>query len=377
MKVFFSLLIVLAGFTGFEAQAQKVLSGAQVRPVVQPAVNPENKEKRAEREEFMAIQKAQQEAQGISTMRRIRQRDRIRCGTNLQLKCFAYREDEMWQGIDADFCKAIALAVVGDADHIEMVNVEADEVSRALNSGRIDVMLSGAPISARSEVSKNIMPVGVLYYEPQMLMMSEKDGEENEDFIGKKICVAEGTDYSRNFETFNNEHNLEAKTLPFPTVKAMREGFLLKRCDMATAGAVYLSGMKQAMAKSNFKIFPEPISVAPVMASVARGNNDFGLAVKWVINGLQLAEQYGMNAKNLNFFRGHNNPEIRNLMGDNPQLWNGLGLFPKWLDQAVAIVGNYGAIFERNVGAESDYKIKREQGKLIKDGGAIYPEPFL
>lgn len=372
MKVFFSLFIVLAGLTGFEAQAQKVLSGASVRPVVQPVVNQEKVAKA--QEEKREVQLA---SQGVSTLRRVKQRDVVRCGTNLQLKCFAYREDDMWRGIDADFCKAIALAVVGDADHMEMINVEADEVSQALSSGKIDVMLSGAPVSARSEISRNIMPVGVLYYEPQMLMMSEKAGEKDDDFVGKKICVAEGTDYARNFESFNYEHNLESKSLMFPTVKAMREGFLLKRCDMATAGAVYLSGMKQAMAKSNFKIFPEPISVAPVMATVARGNNDFGLAVKWVINGLQLAEQYGMNAKNLNFFRGHNNPEIRNLMGDDPKLWNGLGLFPKWLDQAVAIVGHYGAIFERNVGEESDYKIKREHGKLIKDGGVIYPEPFL
>ena len=210
-----------------------------------------------------------------------------------------------------------------------------------------------------------------------MLMMSDRDGSQNEDFIGKKICVAEGTDYLRNYEMFNSEHNLESKYLTFQSMKAMREGFLLKRCDMATAGAVYLNGMKQAMSKSNFKIFPEPIAAAPVMASVARGNNDFGLAVKWIINGLQLAEQYGMNAKNLNFFRGHNNPEIRNLMGDDSGLWNSLGLFPKWLDQAITITGHYGAIFERNVGEESDYKIKREQGKLLKDGGVIYPQPFL
>ena len=370
MKVFFSLLVILFGFIGTDAQAQRVLSGAVVSPVVQPVVQ----------ERSVKIEKVepiQYEAAGISTLRRIKQRDKVRCGTNLQLKCYAYREDEIWYGIDADFCKAIALAVVGDADRIEMVNVEDNDVSRALQSGRIDVMLSGATVNAGAEIKRGIMPVGVLYYEPQMLMMSDRDGKEDDDFINKKICVAEGSDYFRNYEMFNLEHDLRSKYLKFPSTKAVREGFLLKRCDMATAGAVYLNGMKQAMAKSNFKIFPEPIAAAPVMAAVARGNDGFGLAVKWVINGLQLAEQYGMNAKNLSFFRAHNNPEIRNLMGDNSALWEALGLYPKWLDQAVALVGNYGAIFERNVGAESDYKIKRGQGKLLKDGGVIYPEPFL
>ncbi len=368
MKVFFSLFVILAGFLTTEAQAQKVLSGAAVRPVVQPVIKAENKPEAVS--EYPDLR-------GMSTLRRIKQRDKVRCGTNLQLKCYAYREDDMWYGIDADFCKAIALAVVGDANNIEMINVEADEVSRALNTGKIDVMLSGAAVTATAEIKQKVMPVGVLYYEPQMLMMAEQDGDKNEDFIGKKICVSEGTDYFRNYELFNSAHNLESKYLKFKSTKAMREGFLLKRCDMATAGAVYLNGVKQAMAKSSFKIFPEPIAAAPVMATVARGNNDFGMAVKWVINGLQLAEQYGMNAKNLNFFRGHNNPEIRNLMGDESQMWVALGLFPKWLDQAIALVGNYGTIFERNVGEESDYKIKREQGRLVKDGGVVYPEPFL
>ncbi|MBQ7633503.1 MAG: transporter substrate-binding domain-containing protein [Alphaproteobacteria bacterium] len=371
MKVFFSLLSILAGFVATDANAQKILSGAEVRPVVQPVVQPKNSAPE------YAENITRPETNGISTLRRIKQRDKVRCGSNLQLKSYAYREDETWHGIDADFCKAIALAVVGDADHIEMVNVEGDEVAYALKNGKIDIMLSGGTATAKTEILHKLMPVGVLYYEPQMLLMSEHEGKDNEDFIGKKICVTDDSDYFRNYELFNSEHNLESKYLKFPSMKATREGFLLKRCDMATGGAVYLNGMKQAMAKTKFKIFPEPISVAPVMATVARGNNDFGLTVKWVINGLQLAEQYGMTAKNLNFFRGHNNPEIRNLMGDNSKLWVSLGAFPKWLDQAIAIVGNYGEIFERNVGMESDYKIKRKQGKLIKDGGVVYPQPFL
>lgn len=373
MKVFFSLFIILFGLTAADARAERILSGAAVAPITHPIVRPRETPEVVIEPEIVAPR----EPEGVSSIRKVKQRDKVRCGTNLQLKCYAYREDDMWRGIDADFCKAIALAVVGDADHIEMVNVEAGEVAQALNSGRIDVMLSGASLNAGLEINKRVMPVGVLYYEPQMLMLSERDGKENEDFIGKKICVTEGTDYFRNYEMFNSEHNLQSKYLKFPSSKAMREGFLLKRCDMATAGAVYLNGMKQAMAKTKSKIFPEPIAVAPVMATVARGSGDFGLAVKWIINGLQLAEQYGMTAKNLNFFRGHNNQEIRNLIGDDSALWTSLGLFPKWLDQAVALVGNYGAIFERNVGEESDYKIKREEGKLLKDGGVVYPEPFL
>ena len=145
MKVFFSLFTILAMFWGADAAAQKVLTGATVRPVVEPVVQPVVKVRGSAVTSVKSLESSTH--RGISTLRRIKQRDRVRCGTNLQLKCYAYREDEMWHGIDADFCKAIALAVVGDADHIEMVNVEANEVAKALKTGKIDVMLSGASVT--------------------------------------------------------------------------------------------------------------------------------------------------------------------------------------------------------------------------------------
>ena len=99
--------------------------------------------------------------------------------------------------------------------------------------------------------------------------------------------------------------------------------------------------------------------------------------MKWILNALLLAEQYGINAQNINFFVSHNNPEIRNLMGDNPELWQNLGLRSIWVTDAIKLLGNYGEIYDRNIGVDSEYKIDRNQGKLIKDGGIIYPLPFL
>ena len=109
----------------------------------------------------------------------------------------------------------------------------------------------------------------------------------------------------------------------------VREAFLLKRCQMVTAGALFLSGMKQSMLKSETKIYPDHIAITPVYALVRSNNEEFRVAVKWVLNALLLAEQYGINAQNINFFVSHNNPEIRNLMGDNPELWQ--NLFPLFL----------------------------------------------
>ena len=308
---------------------------------------------------------------------RIKQRGRVRCGTNTQLKCYAYVSNHEWTGIDTDFCRAIALAVLGDANKIDMRNVEDSEVSKALESGKVDVMLSGIPYAAKYDVKGKMIPSGLLYYDPQMLLIADTKGDKAEDFENKKMCVAEDSDYLRNFEAFNAKYNLNTKYLKFPNVRKAREAFLLKRCEMMTGGAVYLNGMKQALTKSYMTIIPKSIATTPVYATVHQKHMDFAIAVKWIINALQLAEQYGITAKNIEFFRAHNSTEIRNLMGDNPELWQAMRLRPMWLDDAIQIVGNYGEIYERNLGKESPYKIKRREGNLVKNGGTVSPDPFM
>jgi general L-amino acid transport system substrate-binding protein len=306
----------------------------------------------------------------------IRAQGKVRCGSNTQLKSFARLDDGIWYGIDADICKAIAIAVLGDPEKIEMVNVEATEVGKALANGKIDVMLSGVPFKASQEISGGAENAGLLYYDQQLLMVADED-KEPEYYRGKKICVAAGSDYYRNFEEFNLKHNLDVSYLTFADMARVREAFLLKRCQMVTAGALFLSGLKQSMLKSDTKIFPDQIAISPVYALVRPHNKEFRLAVKWILNALFLAEQYGINAQNLNFFASHNNQEIRNLMGDDPKLWQSLGLRSFWLNDAIKLLGNYGEIYDRNIGADSEYKIDRAQGKLVKDGGIVYPLPFM
>ena len=316
------------------------------------------------------------EVPDISYLSYIRSRGVLRCGTNTQLKSFARLEDGIWYGIDADICKAIAIAVLGDSEKIEMVNVDASNVGKALSIGKIDVMLSGVPFKAAQEINGSVENAGLLYYDQQLLMVADED-KEPEFYRGKKICLASGSDYYRNFEKFNMEHNLDVSYLTFTDMAKVREAFLLKRCQMVTAGALFLSGMKQSMLKSETKFYPDQIAITPVYALVRSNNEEFRLAVKWILNALLLAEQYGINAQNINFFISHNNPEIRNLMGDNPELWQNLGLRSVWVTDAVKLLGNYGEIYDRNIGADSEYKIDRNQGRLLKDGGIVYPLPFM
>ena len=306
----------------------------------------------------------------------IRSQGKIRCGTNTKLKSYAYLEDDVWHGIDADICKAIALAIIGDADKIEMINVEPDDVEKALANGQIDVMLSGKPFREVQEINGKVESAGLIYYDQQLLMVADKD-QEPEFYRGKKMCITTGSDYYRKFEEYNTKHDLNVSYLTFGDMDKVKEAFLLKRCQMITASALYLSGLKQSMMKTNAKIYPDQIALIPVHALVRAHNRELRLAVKWILNALFLAEQYGINGQNLTFFTSHNNQEIRNLVGDDPKLWQGLGLRSFWLIDAIRLLGNYGDIYNRNIGEDSDYKIERRQGKLVKDGGLIYPIPFM
>lgn len=307
----------------------------------------------------------------------IQKRGRVRCGTNLQTKSFAYKDDDGWHGIDADFCKAFALATLGDANKIEMINIEQPEIVTALNSGRIDVMLSGSAVSAKQEMYSGLERAGILYYEPQQIMFYDADGSKDSDFVNKKVCVLQDSGLFNNFDTFNLENNLKSNYLKLPSLRMLREALMLKRCDIATAGSVFLHGMKDAVLSEHMNLFDEPIAYMPVYALVKRDNADFVQAVRWIINALQLAEHYGIETKNIKFFEAHNNPEIRNLMGDDYDMWLRLGLLANWLKDAIPLLGNYGEIYERNLGEDSDYEIPRGAGRLAKDGGAISPVPFM
>ena len=311
------------------------------------------------------------------SLKAIRQRGRIRCGSNLQVKSYAHFEDGVWSGIDADFCRVFALAILGDNTKIEMVDVKQGDVVKALNEGKIDVMLSGASYSAAMETSHQALSAGLLYYDHQILLVSKKLGETNEDLHGKKICISTDTDYYKNFDDYNMRYDMDIKYLTFTNLPKAREAFLLKRCDMMTASGLMLYGILADLPKAKAKIVKTHIALHPIYAFVQKDNNELRLAVKWILNALFLAEQYQISVQNMAYFATNDNPEIRNLLGDNPQLWNNLGLRPKWVRDVITLIGNYGDIYDKNLGKNSRYDLERREGRLVKDGGTIYPVPFM
>lgn len=362
MKTFFVFGALLAGLGVLTAEAQPMPQLNEPvyyqQPVVHHPLDPE-----------MQLQR--------SPIEQMVWNNKVRCGSDMSVKSYAYKEDGVWHGIDADLCRVIAQALLGDNKKIQMVNVSQKNMSRALDENRIDVMLSGGAYSAKTETSRQALSAGFLYYDHQMLMVHKNDSENLKDYKGKKICISTDSDYFKNFDDYNFANDLGIRYLTFNTIKEAKEAFLLNRCQMLTASGLVLNGIIEERINSNAKVLPQQIALHPVYAYVQRDNNELRLALKWIFNALFLAEQYDINAQNLSFFASNDNPEIRNLLGDDTQLWTDLKAKPQWVREVISLLGSYKDIYDKNLGADSGYHLDRKEGRLVKDGGTIYPLPFI
>lgn len=315
-------------------------------------------------------------------LRYMQTRGVVRCGTDLSAQTYAYKDENgYWRGIDADLCRVLALAVLGDKERIEMVNVSTNMVSKYLTTNKIDIMLGGAPYSASNEIRSLATPVDIIYYDKQMFLARNADKATSmEDYKGQKVCVVNNSDDQYNLEEYNARYNLDLKPLFFSNNQRAKEAFLLNRCTLLTGNALFLTNvLKSAGIKdTTTQVLPEVISVKPVYAFASKGNNTWRISAKWLLNALKLAEDIGITSENINIFIGVSDTSTKNLLGVNPDLWNKFKVQnPQWLRQELKELGNYGEIYERNLGKKSEFKLEREQNKLMKDGGLIIPQPFL
>lgn len=314
-------------------------------------------------------------------LRYIQTRGNVRCGTDLRSKYYAYKdEDGFWHGFDVDICKAISQAVFNRSDRFVMVHVAPEEITRALSTNKIDIMLSSAPFSASKEIAYKTMPVDILYYDQQMFLARKiKDATSMEAYKGSKVCVVSDSDDYYNLLNYSENYKLDFTPLPFKLQQRATEAFLLNRCQLLTGGSIYLKNILASRFENNneVELLPESIALKPAYAIVAKDNNTLRIIVKWIFNALKLAEEHGITSNNVKVYIGSKDLSLQNLLGDNPALWSKFGLNPNWLRKAIEDIGNYGEIYERNIGLSSPLMIERRENNLLKNKGLITSQPFL
>ena len=314
------------------------------------------------------------------TIDAIKARGQLVCGVNTGLAGFSQADSAgNWSGLDVDVCRAIAASLLGDPAKVKWVPLSAQQRFAALQSGEIDVLSRNTTWTLTRDVSLGLNFTGVTYYDGQGFMVPVKGKIKNaKQLKNATVCVQSGTTTEKNLTDFSRANNLNIKPVVFEKLEATNAAYFSERCQAYTTDASGLASIRNKEAKNpaDHLILPDLISKEPLGPAVRRGDDEFFAIAKWVVFGLIEAEDYGVTQANVEAMqRDSKDPVIGRLLGTTEDTGKLLGLDKDWLVRALKATGNYGEIFERNVGPKSPLGLPRGSNNLWSKGGLIYAPP--
>ena len=333
---------------------------------------------------FVAAMTAAGLASGVAeaaTLEEVRERGALRCGTNEGLAGFAAKDtNDEWQGFDVSLCRAIAAAVLGDPQAVEFVPLNAQERFDALGAGRIDVLVRNSAWTFSRDTELQLDFKGVNYYDGQAFMVRRDLGITSaKDIVDQPVCFQIGTTAQMNLEGFFRTNNIEYLPVPVANNAVGQERYLAGDCTVYTTDASALAATRATFkAPGDHIILPEMISKEPLGPVVRHGDNAWGDIVGWTLNAMIAAEELGVTSANvLELASGPTaNPEINRLLGTEGELGAMMGLDRDWAVRVIASVGNYGEVFERNIGEATPVGLARGLNAQYTQGGLLYAPPF-
>ncbi len=326
----------------------------------------------------LAIVFTAQSASAQTTLKAVKDRGSLNCGSNGTLAGFGLPDAQgKWTGLDVDYCKALAAAVLGDPNKVKFVPLSAKDRFTALQSGEVDVLARNTTWTSSRDTSLGLNFVGVDYYDGQGFMVRKALKVNSAlELNGASVCVQQGTTTELNLSDFFRAHNMQVKTVTFATANEAVKAYDAGRCDAYTtdASGLYAERLRLANADEHI-VLPEVISKEPLGPAVRHGDDQWFDIAKWTLFALINAEELGMTQKNVDEMLKSANPDVKRFVGTEGNYGEQLGLAKDWAVQIVKAVGNYGEVFDRNVGATSPLKIDRGLNKLWNKGGIVYAPP--
>jgi general L-amino acid transport system substrate-binding protein len=319
-----------------------------------------------------------QTASAASTLDTVKERGFLQCGVNTGLPGFSNADEKgNWTGIDVDICRAIAAAVFGEASKVRYTPLTAKERLTAVQSGEVDVLSRNTTWTMTRDTSLGVNFTGITYYDGQGFMVSKGLGVKSAlELDGAAVCILAGTTTELNLADYFRTHGMKYEPVVFDTADQTERGFEAGRCDVLTSDQSQIYGLRIKLAEPDKAVvLPEVISKEPLGPVVRQGDDDWFNIVRWTLFALVNAEELGVNSSNVDEMKASTNPEIQRLLTQEGTEDSGLGLANDWIYQIVKQVGNYGEVFERNVGQGSPLKIERGLNALWKDGGLQYAPP--
>jgi len=313
------------------------------------------------------------------TLESVQKRGELICGVSTGIPGFSNPDERgVWKGIDVDVCKAVAAATLGDASKVKYIPLTGKERLTAVQSGEIDMLSRSTTWTLTRDTSLGLNFAGVNYYDGQGFMVSKNLGVKSAlELNGAAVCVQSGTTSELNLADYFKENNMEYKSIVFDTSDQTVKGFEAGRCDVLTSDQSQLYALRIKLAKPEDAIvLPEIISKEPFGPVVRQGDDAWFNIVKWTLFAMVNAEEMGVTSTNVDEMKSSPNPSVLRLLGVEGIKGKGLGLNDGWAYEIIRQVGNYGEVFERNVGQGSPLKIDRGLNELWNKGGIQYAPPI-
>jgi general L-amino acid transport system substrate-binding protein len=319
-------------------------------------------------------------ASAAATLDDVKARGHVNCGVTTGLTGFAAPDaNGVWDGFDVGVCRAVAAAIFGDATKVEFVPTTGQTRFTALASGEVDVLARNTTWTFSRDTDLKFEFVGVNYYDGQGFMVPRSLGVTSaKDLDGATICIQTGTTTELNLADYFRANNITYEPVPIETNAEALQQYLAGACDAYTTDASGLAASRATFENpADHAILPEIISKEPLGPLVRHGDSEWGDIVRWSLNMMIAAEELGITSANVTeLAAGTNNPEINRMLGVEGELGAMMGLPNDWGVKIIAAVGNYGELFERNIGENTPIGLARGLNAQWIDGGLLYAPPF-
>ncbi|MXU66414.1 amino acid ABC transporter substrate-binding protein [Oceanomicrobium pacificus] len=304
----------------------------------------------------------------------------LKCGVTTGLVGFAAPDaNGNWEGFDVAVCRAVAAAVLGDGNAVEFVPTTGKTRFTALASGEVDLLARNTTWTFSRDVDLKFTFVGINYYDGQGFLVRKDLGVSSaKELDGATVCIQTGTTTELNLADFFRANGISYEPVPIETNAEAQQQYLSNACDVYTTDASGLAATRATFEDADaHMLLPEIISKEPLGPLVRHGDEQWSDIARWTLNALISAEELGVTSANLSeMAKGTNNPEINRLMGTEGNLGEMLGLEADWAQKAIGVAGNYGEIFEANIGESTPIGLARGLNAQWTQGGLIYSPPF-
>jgi len=313
------------------------------------------------------------------TLKRTVRRGEVFCGVKKGLPGFSIPDEKgNWTGFDVDFCRAVAAAIFNDPNKAKFIPLDANERFKELQNRTVDILSRNSTWDMSREQNYDLYFPAVAYYDGQGFMVPRSRNIDSAlDLNGSKVCVQAGTTTELNLTDYFKANNIKYEEMKFPQLEQAVKAYENGKCDTFTADVSQLYALRLNLTQpADQAILPDVISKEPLAPVVRQRDDDWMMIVKWTLYAMINAEELGVTSKNIDEALKSKKPDVMRLVGNEGSYGEDLGLTKDWAVRIIRHVGNYGEVYDRNVGSESKLHIPRGLNQLWNAGGIQYAPPI-